>query len=144
MNTLVIDEGFGALDEENRGLMVDNLRHLSENEFKNGRIIVVSHQDDVCDSFGHRYRLSRDENGLCQSGNDAGLAAKLAKIFVTQKKSEKLPKFFGFFCEMVYNGAILLKKVAFYATSLFAFAQYPTRSLRLPTLPDRRFPSLVG
>ena len=66
MNTLVIDEGFGALDEENRGLMVDNLRHLSEHELKNGRIIVVSHQDDVRDAFGHRYQLSRDEQGYAR------------------------------------------------------------------------------
>ena len=63
MNTLVIDEGFGALDEENRGLMVDNLRHLSEHELKNGRIIVVSHQDDVRDAFGYRYQLARDATG---------------------------------------------------------------------------------
>lgn len=66
MNTLVIDEGFGALDEENRGLMVDNLRHLSEHELKNGRIIVVSHQNDVQESFGHRYELSRDPGGYAQ------------------------------------------------------------------------------
>ncbi len=66
MNTLVIDEGFGALDEENRGLMVDNLRHLSEHELKGGRIIVVSHQDDVRDAFGYRYQLSRDELGYAK------------------------------------------------------------------------------
>ena len=66
MNTLVIDEGFGALDEENRGLMVDNLRHLSEHELKGGRIIVVSHQDDVRDAFGHRYQLSRDAMGYAK------------------------------------------------------------------------------
>ena len=66
MNTLFIDEGFGALDEENRGLMVDNLRHLSEHELKNGRIIVVSHQNDVQDFFGSRYSLSRDKSGYAQ------------------------------------------------------------------------------
>lgn len=66
MNTLVIDEGFGALDEENRALMVDNLRHLSEHELRNGRIIVVSHQDDVCEAFSHRLRLSRDGQGYAQ------------------------------------------------------------------------------
>ena len=66
MNTLVIDEGFGALDEENRGLMVDNLRHLSEHELRNGRIIVVSHQNDVQEFFGHRYQLSRDKVGYAQ------------------------------------------------------------------------------
>ncbi len=66
MNTLVIDEGFGALDEENRGLMVDNLRHLSQHELRGGRIIVVSHQDDVRDAFGHRYQLSRDALGYAK------------------------------------------------------------------------------
>ena len=66
MNTLVIDEGFGALDEENRGLMVDNLRHLSERELKNGRVIVVSHQNDVQDFFGHRYQISRGATGYAQ------------------------------------------------------------------------------
>ena len=66
MNTLVIDEGFGALDEENRGLMVDNLRHLSQHELRGGRIIVVSHQDDVRDAFGHRYQLSRDAMGYAK------------------------------------------------------------------------------
>lgn len=66
MNTLVIDEGFGALDEENRGLMVDNLRHLSDHELKGGRIIVVSHQDDVRDAFGARYELSRDKSGYAK------------------------------------------------------------------------------
>ena len=66
MNTLVIDEGFGALDEENRELMVENLRHLSENELKGGRIIVVSHQDDVREAFGHRYQLSRDAMGYAK------------------------------------------------------------------------------
>ncbi len=66
MNTLVIDEGFGALDETNRALMVDNLRHLSEHELRGGRIIVVSHQDDVCDAFGHRLRLSRDAGGYAR------------------------------------------------------------------------------
>ncbi len=66
MNTLIIDEGFGALDEENRGLMVDQLRHLSEHELKNGRIIVVSHQEDVREEFGHRFRLSRDSDGYAR------------------------------------------------------------------------------
>ena len=63
MHTLVIDEGFGALDEENRALMVENLRHLSQHELCGGRIIVVSHQEDVCETFGHRYRLSRRADG---------------------------------------------------------------------------------
>ena len=66
MNTLVIDEGFGALDGENRDLMVENLRHLSRHELKGGRIIVVSHQDDVRESFDYRYLLSRDADGYAK------------------------------------------------------------------------------
>ena len=46
--------------------MVDNLRHLSEHELKGGRIIVVSHQDDVRDAFGHRYELGRDKMGYAR------------------------------------------------------------------------------
>lgn len=66
MNTLVIDEGFGQLDEDNRALMVANLRHLSQRELQNGRIIVVSHQEDVCETFGHRYRMSSGADGYAQ------------------------------------------------------------------------------
>ena len=63
VDTLVIDEGFGALDEVNRGLLVSELRRLSEDVLQGGRIIVVSHQEDVCEEFGSRYHISRDQNG---------------------------------------------------------------------------------
>lgn len=67
VNTLVIDEGFGALDDLNRGLLVDELRRLSEQVLRGGRIIIVSHQDDVCSEFDFRYQISRDTSGYAQA-----------------------------------------------------------------------------
>jgi exonuclease SbcC len=66
LNTLVIDEGFGALDGTNRGLLVDELHRLSEEVLQGGRIIIVSHQDDVCGEFDFRYELSRDKDGYAR------------------------------------------------------------------------------
>ncbi len=63
VETLIIDEGFGALDEVNRSLLVQELHRLSEQVLKGGRVIVVSHQDDVCDEFGSRIRLNREGSG---------------------------------------------------------------------------------
>ena len=65
-DTLLIDEGFGSLDEDNRGLMVDELRRLSEEVLQGGRVIVISHQEDVCDGFTHRCVLTKDDNGRVQ------------------------------------------------------------------------------
>ncbi|HEX8565858.1 MAG TPA: SMC family ATPase [Pyrinomonadaceae bacterium] len=62
-NTLIIDEGFGALDDKNRGLMVQVLPRLSE-RLQNARIIVVSHQDDVQESFANRFRLEKTGEGV--------------------------------------------------------------------------------
>jgi exonuclease SbcC len=62
-NTLIIDEGFGALDDKNRVLMVSELSRLTE-VFQNGRVIIVSHQDDVQENFADRYRLSKNDDGL--------------------------------------------------------------------------------
>lgn len=62
-NTLIIDEGFGALDDKNRVLMVNELSRLAE-IFQNGRVIIVSHQDDVQENFANRYRLSKNDDGL--------------------------------------------------------------------------------
>ncbi len=62
-NTLIIDEGFGALDDKNRVLMVNELSRLTD-IFQNGRVIIVSHQDDVQENFANRYRLSKNDNGL--------------------------------------------------------------------------------
>jgi exonuclease SbcC len=63
VDTLVIDEGFGALDNNNRSLMIQELHRLSAEALQRGRIIVVSHQDDVCESFPSRYRLERNPEG---------------------------------------------------------------------------------
>jgi DNA repair protein SbcC/Rad50 len=63
VDTLVIDEGFGALDNNNRSLMIQELHRLSADALQRGRIIVVSHQDDVCESFPNRYRLERNPEG---------------------------------------------------------------------------------
>ncbi len=64
VDTLIIDEGFGALDEINRGLLVGELHRLSEEVLQGGRVIVVSHQEDICEEFGSRYRISKQEDGM--------------------------------------------------------------------------------
>jgi exonuclease SbcC len=64
VDTLVIDEGFGALDEVNRELLVTELHRLSEEVLRGGRVIIVSHQEDVCEKFASRYRISKDENNI--------------------------------------------------------------------------------
>ena len=63
-NTLIIDEGFGALDDNHRELLVDELRRLSCNVLQNGRVIVVSHQDDVKEKFYNRFLISKNDSGL--------------------------------------------------------------------------------
>lgn len=62
-NTLIIDEGFGALDDKNRVLMVNELSRLTD-IFQNGRVIIVSHQDDVQENFANRYRLTKNDEGF--------------------------------------------------------------------------------
>ncbi|HMS41262.1 MAG TPA: SbcC/MukB-like Walker B domain-containing protein [Pyrinomonadaceae bacterium] len=62
-NTLIIDEGFGALDNKNRGLMVDELKRLKD-ILQNGRVIIVSHQDDVQEEFPNRFRLNKTDEGF--------------------------------------------------------------------------------
>lgn len=62
-DTLIIDEGFGTLDNDNRGALIRVLQDLSEKVLSNGRVVVVSHQEDVCGEFGSRYRLSKDDDG---------------------------------------------------------------------------------
>jgi DNA repair exonuclease SbcCD ATPase subunit len=47
-------------------LLVSELRRLSEDVLQGGRVIVVSHQEDVCEEFGSRYRISKDESGTVQ------------------------------------------------------------------------------
>ena len=66
VDSLVIDEGFGSLDDDKRPLMVNELKRLSEDILQGGRVIVVSHQNDVCESFDSRYHIYRDEDNHAQ------------------------------------------------------------------------------
>lgn len=70
-DTLVIDEGFGTLDQNNRGLLVKELWRLSDDALSGGRVVVVSHQEDVCGDFGNRYRVSKDADGYVQAERNA-------------------------------------------------------------------------
>lgn len=79
VDTLIIDEGFGALDEVNRSLLVKELHRLSEEVLQGGRVIVVSHQEDVWEEFGSRYRVSRGADGLTQI-EAAGLTADTGSL----------------------------------------------------------------
>jgi len=63
-NTLIVDEGFGALDDTRREFLVEELKRLSDEVLKGGRVIVVSHQDNVKEKFSHRYHLEKDEKGF--------------------------------------------------------------------------------
>jgi DNA repair exonuclease SbcCD ATPase subunit len=58
VESLIIDEGFGSLDEQRRGDMIDELRRLAG---LLERVIVVSHQADFQNraQFPHGYRLRR-------------------------------------------------------------------------------------
>ncbi|VTR98972.1 AAA family ATPase [Tuwongella immobilis] len=70
--SLMIDEGFGCLDADNRDLMRDELRNL---ESRLQQIIVVTHQDDFAESFEHGYRLEK-RNG-CTQVSGFGLYAQV-------------------------------------------------------------------
>lgn len=72
VDTLVIDEGFGALDNNNRTNLINELNNLSTGALSRGRIIIVSHQDDVQDAFPFRYRLSRNLDGLVEIESSLG------------------------------------------------------------------------
>ncbi|MEO1075688.1 MAG: SMC family ATPase, partial [Bacteroidota bacterium] len=63
VRTLLIDEGFGALDDHGRGLMVEELRRLSQKVLDGGRIVVVAHQDDVKDQFDYRFHIEKPVTG---------------------------------------------------------------------------------
>jgi exonuclease SbcC len=60
IETLVIDEGFGALDEEGRRATVEILQALRQ-RFK--KILVISHIDDVRDAFETRLVVTRPAGG---------------------------------------------------------------------------------
>lgn len=66
-NTLIIDEGFGALDENKRDLMTAELTRLSD-VLEGARVIVVSHQTDVIKKFPYRYQVGKNEEGFTEIG----------------------------------------------------------------------------
>jgi exonuclease SbcC len=57
---VMIDEGFGCLDEEGRHDMIDALHDLKEDL---QRVIVVSHQREFYDRFPDRYVIEKVDNG---------------------------------------------------------------------------------
>jgi DNA repair exonuclease SbcCD ATPase subunit len=63
VDTLVIDDGFGALDKNNRSLMIQERHRLNTEALQEGRIIIGLHQEDVCESFPNRHRLESNLEG---------------------------------------------------------------------------------
>ena len=61
IESLIVDEGFGSLDETGRDEMIDELQRLAQ---LLERVIVVSHQGEFHDRarFPHGYRLRRNGN----------------------------------------------------------------------------------
>src|SRR5207302_298912 len=55
VQSVIIDEGFGCLDDRSRDDMVQVLKALKAHL---RRIILVSHQREFIDSFSHGYRIS--------------------------------------------------------------------------------------
>jgi exonuclease SbcC len=69
LEAVIIDEGFGCLDRLGRLSMIEELQRLQRpgdlpNPLK--RIILVSHHEDISDSFPVGYRLSND-NGTTEA-----------------------------------------------------------------------------
>ncbi|MCA9071489.1 MAG: hypothetical protein KDA84_21325 [Planctomycetaceae bacterium] len=60
VRSVVIDEGFGCLDTENRQVMIQELHNLREHL---DRIILVSHQDEFAQAFPDGYRCQPTEHG---------------------------------------------------------------------------------
>lgn len=64
VDTLIIDEGFGSLDQVNRDNLVAELRRLSDEVLNGGRVVVVSHEEDICEEFAHRLKISKTGDGF--------------------------------------------------------------------------------
>ncbi len=60
METLIIDEGFGALDEQGRRNMIDILRKL-RTRFK--KVIVISHIEEVKKAFEDTLLITKEASG---------------------------------------------------------------------------------
>ncbi len=59
VESVIIDEGFGGLDLDGRGQMIDELKDLKQELH---RIILVSHQEEFANAFTNGYEI-RLENG---------------------------------------------------------------------------------
>ena len=60
LQTLVIDEGFGALDSAGRDKLVEALNAVQD-DFQ--RILVITHLDELRDAFPVRIEVTKTENG---------------------------------------------------------------------------------
>lgn len=60
IETLIIDEGMGALDEEGRQATIEILRQLRQ-RFK--KIMIISHVEDVKEAFDTKIEVSKNSSG---------------------------------------------------------------------------------
>lgn len=60
LKTLIIDEGFGALDPEGLALLLEAIQRIKE-DFS--LILVISHLDTVLEGFSSRIMVTKDGNG---------------------------------------------------------------------------------
>lgn len=58
IESVIIDEGFGGLDQDGRREMIDELHHLKD---VLGRIILVSHQEEFARAFMNRYEITLED-----------------------------------------------------------------------------------
>ncbi len=59
IESVIIDEGFGSLDQEGRREIIEELHNLKD---ELSRIILVSHQDEFADAFPSRYSIELKDN----------------------------------------------------------------------------------
>ncbi len=60
LHTIFIDEGFGSQDGSGRQRVVEMLRAI-ENQF--AKVVVITHVDEIKESFATRIEITRDEDG---------------------------------------------------------------------------------
>jgi exonuclease SbcC len=58
IESVIIDEGFGGLDQDGRREMIDELHRLKDYM---GRIILVSHQEEFAHAFVNRYEVTLED-----------------------------------------------------------------------------------
>jgi exonuclease SbcC len=59
IDTFFVDEGLGALDAEGKSSLIDMINKLS---LIFSKVIVISHIDDIKESFNNKVLIYRDEN----------------------------------------------------------------------------------